>query len=111
MEWDAHTAIIAKCAGFQAEKLEILKQAVPDGPGALSRQEWAVLRYCDAITSKVKVSEDIFHALVEAGFREQEIVEITLTCAAYNMVSRFIVPLDIGELNEKAPDFVAEDLA
>ena len=106
MEWNAHSTIIRNCEGFDNGKYEVIKQLQPLEKGPLSDKEWAVLRYCDAITMNVTVSQDLFDDVVKAGFNEQEIVEITLTCASYNMVSRFLLPLDVGELNDSAPDFL-----
>lgn len=80
----------------------------PIGPGPLNEKQWAVLRYSDAVTKTIAVPGDVFNALHEAGFNDQEIVEITITCACYNMVSRFLVSLDVGEVNSQPPAFVAQ---
>ena len=45
---------------------------------------------------------------VKEHFSEQEIVEITATVAAYNLVSRFLVALDVGEKNDEVPEFVSK---
>lgn len=66
-----------------------------------------MLRYADAMTRSVKVPQSLFDE-VKALFNEQEVVEITATVASYNLVSRFLVALDIGEQNDKAPDFVSQ---
>lgn len=94
-----------RCPDFNAEKLNVLKQVEPQEPGALSEREWAVLRYADAITKTVTVPQEIFDAVLAAGFNQQEIVEITLSCAAYNAVARLAVPLNIGEFNDNIPEF------
>ncbi|KAK4994839.1 hypothetical protein LTR66_005219 [Elasticomyces elasticus] len=60
----------------------------------------AVLRYTDAMTLDVKVPDDVF-AELKGHFTDREVVEITATVAAYNTVSRFLVALDVGEMNEK----------
>ena len=57
------------------------------------------MAYTDAMTRDVKVGEEIFERL-KIWFGEIEIVEITATVAAYNCVSRFLVTLDVGEINE-----------
>ena len=67
--------------------------------GGLSERQWVVMDYTDQMTREVKVSDAIFHRL-KAHFEEREIVEITATVAAYNCVSRFLVALDVGEMNE-----------
>lgn len=55
----------------------------------------AVLAYADAMTRNVKVPDAAF-AEVRKHFDECGIVELTATIAGYNMVSRFLVALEIG---------------
>ena len=57
-----------------------------------------MLRYADAMTRDIIVDDDLFTALKSARFSDREIVELTVTVAAYNCVSRFLVALDIGEM-------------
>lgn len=62
--------------------------------------QWAVMAYTDAMTRDVRVGEEVFEKL-KRYFGKKEIVEITATVAAYNCVSRFLVALDVGEMNEQ----------
>lgn len=62
--------------------------------------QWAVMAYTDAMTRDVRVREEVFEKL-KRYFGKKEIVEITATVAAYNCVSRFLVALDVGEMNEQ----------
>lgn len=78
----------------------VVRELHPQDRGALSETQWAVLRYADAMTRDVEVKEEVF-AEVKKRFNEREVVEITATVAAYNMVSRFLVALDVGECNGK----------
>jgi alkylhydroperoxidase family enzyme len=106
-EWDAHIPILAKALereGNVAEKLEKIEELDPTEKGPLSDSQWAVLQYTDAMTKHVKVPEEIFHALKDEGLNEKEIVELTATVASYNMVSRFLVALDVAEKNDKGPE-------
>lgn len=82
----------------------MVKELHPTSKGALSERQWAVLKYADAMTRDVSVSEAVFEGVKSQGFNEQEMVEITTTVAAYNMVSRFLVALNVGEQNEKVPE-------
>jgi len=50
----------------------------------------------------------LFDEVKGQGFSEQEIVELTATVASYNMVSRFLVALDVGEQNNQAPDWASK---
>ena len=105
-EWDAHIPILAQALereGNVAEKLQKLDELNPTDKGPLSDSQWAVLQYTDAMTKDVKVSDGTFHALKDVGLNDKEIVELTVTVASYNMVSRFLVALDVGEKNNKGP--------
>lgn len=120
-EWAHHVPLLRE-AGVGEEAVEMLKHRkawagwelheeddggqggeVGTGPGGLSDRQCSVLAYADAMTVGIKVPDGIFRRLKE-GFNEQEIVEITGTVAAYNCVSRFLVALDVGELEEKKKD-------
>jgi alkylhydroperoxidase family enzyme len=107
-EWNAHAPILLKAEGFTEAKLDVVKQLHPTSQGDLSDAEWAVLRYADKMTRDVEVDDRTFNALKSAGFNNQEIVEITATVAGYNLVSRFLVALDVGEQNEKVPEWVSK---
>jgi alkylhydroperoxidase family enzyme len=53
-----------------------------------------VLAYAKAMTLQVQVPEAVFTA-VRTHFGDRELVELTATVAAYNMVSRFLEALQI----------------
>jgi alkylhydroperoxidase family enzyme len=57
-------------------------------------EDRAVLAYTDAMTREVQVSEPVFDAVRER-FSEREVVELTATIAAYNLVSRFLEALQV----------------
>ena len=64
-----------------------------------SKELIAVYRYSSAMTRNVKVPKDVFQE-IKGLFSEKEVVEITATTAAYNCVSRFLVALNVGEMND-----------
>ncbi|KAK5065399.1 hypothetical protein LTR84_001237 [Exophiala bonariae] len=105
-EWRAH-AILAVKAGVSKAALEAILD-VQSGFGEarvwenLSLKEEAVVRYTDAMTKNVEVPQIIFDKLNEIGLDKREVVELTAGIAAYNCVSRFLVALDVGEMNGKA---------
>ena len=74
----------------------------------MSDKEWAVLRYADKMTRDVQVDDGTFEALKKAGLSNQEIVEVTATVAGYNLVSRFLVALDVGEQNGNVPEWAGK---
>lgn len=63
------------------------------GP-VFSRLERRVLEYTDAMTRDIRVPQPLFDAVC-AELGEQQIVELSLTIAAYNMVSRFLEAMQI----------------
>lgn len=60
------------------------------------------------MTRDIKVPQSLFDEVKAAGFSEQEIVELTATVASYNMVSRFLVALDVGEQNSMVPEWAGK---
>jgi AhpD family alkylhydroperoxidase len=54
----------------------------------------AVLAYCDAMTREVHVPDDVF-AAVRRVMDSRNLVELTATIGAYNMVSRFLEAMQI----------------
>jgi len=77
-----------------------------DAVGALgvravfSPRQTSALHYCDAMTRDVKVPDEVFTAIRQA-FTDREIVELTITIAAYNMVSRTLQALGIHSEDDK----------
>jgi alkylhydroperoxidase family enzyme len=70
------------------------------GPAAaavtgLEAGEADVLALTDAMTRDIEVPDALF-APLRARYNDQELVELTATVAAYNMVSRFLVALRVG---------------
>lgn len=73
-------------------------QAPVDDEHGLDEKHLAVLAYTDRMTLDVTVPEEVYSRL-RRQFSDREVVEITATVAAYNCVSRFLVALDVGEMN------------
>jgi alkylhydroperoxidase family enzyme len=78
-EWEHH-APLAREGGLGEESMnriagqEVASKAGTDG---LSEKQWAVMRYTDAMTKDIKVSEEVFSELKH--FDDKGIVEITAT--------------------------------
>ncbi len=90
-EFDAHVPFALK-EGFSRPELDTLKQ--DREPAGLTGPDRAVLAYADAMTRNVEVPEAVFSE-VRRHFAEREMVELTATIAAYNLVSRFLVALKV----------------
>ncbi|MGE5097966.1 MAG: carboxymuconolactone decarboxylase family protein [Betaproteobacteria bacterium] len=71
-----------------------------DDPSAAAKDsrftgdERLAMRYAIAMTREVKVPDDLF-AAIKGRFSEPDIVELTAAIAAYNMVARFLVALEV----------------
>jgi 4-carboxymuconolactone decarboxylase len=95
-EFDAHVPH-AMSAGLTGEHIDAVRAYVPDVAAAppLDEDQRLVLDLTDAMTRDIIVG-DALMARVRQRFDAQGVVEIVATIAAYNMVSRFLVALDIG---------------
>lgn len=101
-EWAAHEPVARRC-GLTDAKLAAVRQnpALPDAvlpepvPAALDAAEQAVLAYTDAMTRDIWVAPEIFRGVADR-LGPREMLELTAIVAAYNMVSRFLVALEIG---------------
>lgn len=90
-EFEAHVPHAQK-AGFADAKIEALKK---DAIGAeFSEQERAILEATDSLTRDVSLSDAQFDQL-RPFFKPGELVEVMATIASYNMVSRFLIAMNI----------------
>jgi alkylhydroperoxidase family enzyme len=95
-EIDEHTPY-AKRAGVSERDIS----AVLNGSrGDLNDVQWAALRFAEAMTVDVKVSQEIFDELKQ-WLSDRQMVEVTATIAALNCAARFLVALNVGELEEE----------
>lgn len=88
-----HHAPIAIREGVALAKLEALADWRAHAK-VFDETERAVLAYTDAMTREIQVDDATFEA-VAARFDRQQLVDLTATVAAYNMVSRFLEALQI----------------
>ncbi|MBI2767746.1 MAG: carboxymuconolactone decarboxylase family protein [Chloroflexi bacterium] len=91
IEWVSHAALARK-AGVSEE--QILALPVWRRHAAFSEQEKAVIGYAEQVTRDVRVTGEAW-AGVHAFLNDEELVELTLSIAYYNMVVRFLEPMEI----------------
>ena len=106
-EWNSHAPLALK-GGLPRASLELVRTAAVVPPGSrpktkeeqeiFSDKEWAVLCYTDQVTKNVDVDDEVFDAL-RKFLDNTGIMEITATVATYNMVSRFLVAMNVAEKN------------
>ncbi len=77
--------------GFTVEQMQALQQGVFE---SFTAMEKAAIAYCDEMTKNIRVPTAVFEELRQ-HFSTQELVEITATVGAYNLVSRFLEALEV----------------
>ena len=60
----------------------------------LFRSDRAVIEYTTVMTREVNVPDALF-ASVKRHFSDREMVELSVTIGAYNLVSRFLVAMQV----------------
>lgn len=91
-EFDAHVPH-ARAAGVSQEKIDAVSEPVP-GP-CFTPPEQQVLALTDAMTRDIVVPDALMTEL-QARYSPQQLVDLVATVAAYNMVSRFLVALNVS---------------
>jgi len=93
-EFDAHVPH-AEAAGVAQAAIDAMRTVPLAEHAPLSAAYRIALRLTDAMTRDIEVPEPLF-AEVREHFDAQAQIDLTVTIAAYNMVSRFLVALQIG---------------
>ncbi len=93
-EFDAHVPH-ALAAGVPQTHVDAMRADEIFAVAGMSHATLAALRMTDRMTRHIEVPDDVF-ADVAKHFEGQSLIDLTATIAAYNMVSRFLVALQIG---------------
>ncbi|GAA5993767.1 hypothetical protein JCM5350_000231 [Sporobolomyces pararoseus] len=101
-EW-IHHVHVGQDAGLTPQQLTIIRDLhtplpLPSSPAPLSAFQAAALRFADASTFNVTVPQSRLDELKEYLKDDQQLLECSAVVATYNMVSRFLVSLDVGDL-------------
>jgi AhpD family alkylhydroperoxidase len=97
-EWDAHEGE-ARSAGITDAQLNALRSPSScraSHNGVFDERRLAALDLVDAMTRSVEVDDAVF-AAAEDHFGPRNLVELVTTAAAYNMVSRFLLALQVTD--------------
>ncbi len=93
-EFEAHVPH-ARAAGASEAQIDAMRE-VPLGEGApLGEAQRVAVRLADAMTRAIEVPDALYDE-VRACFGTQRQLDLVATIAAYNMVSRLLVALQIG---------------
>jgi AhpD family alkylhydroperoxidase len=91
-EWTAHEPV-ARQAGMTSEQLAAVRAG--GDAAVLDERQRVVVAYTDAMTRDIAVPDELFER-VRTHFNERQLVELTVTVGTYNLVSRFLVALEVG---------------
>ncbi|KAJ3841292.1 beta-ketoadipate enol-lactone hydrolase [Lentinula raphanica] len=121
-EW-IHHEHVARDAGLTTEQLYLIRDTSslpPSGNGLLSPLQTAALAFAHHSTSTVKVPPEVTLTLAEAlrssisseahdaeSLTQDLLVESAAIVASYNMVSRFLVSLDVAAMADCPPPWPA----
>ena len=94
-EWDSHLEP-ARTVGVTEDELRHIRGPLRVGDRVWSEPVLLALAYADTMTRDIDVPVEQFEEL-RTIYSDVELVELTATIAAYNMVSRFAVALGITE--------------
>ena len=98
-EWTAHAPLALK-AGVKREALEAVLKGDVKNASALNQEEIDVLEFTFQSTKNIVIPDDLMEKL-KTRYTDQQVMELTITVGSYNMVSRFLVALDVTESNAK----------
>jgi len=87
-----HHIPLARRAGVTEDQIDGLP--VWDGNPAFSEEERAVICYAEEVTLKIRATEAAF-AAVHTFLGDEQMVELTLNIAFYNLVVRFLEPMQV----------------
>ncbi|HEY7294157.1 MAG TPA: carboxymuconolactone decarboxylase family protein [Dehalococcoidia bacterium] len=90
-EYDHHVAI-ARRVGVTEQQIDALP--VWERYPAFDERERAVIRYAEAVTRDVRVPDTVFDACHDF-LGDEQMVELTLTIGFYNLVVRFLEPMQV----------------
>lgn len=98
-EWTAHAPLALK-AGVKREALQAVLKGDVKNASALTEEEIDVLEFTYESTKNIVVPDDLMEKL-KGRYTDRQVMELTITVGSYNMVSRFLVALDVTESNGK----------
>jgi len=104
-EWVAHEPVARRC-GVTDAQIGALRGPGQAGADVFSPLERSVLDYAEAMTVHIDVPPQVFDS-VAAQLDPRQLVELTSVAASYNMVSRFLVAMDLRGADYGAPPLPA----
>jgi alkylhydroperoxidase family enzyme len=101
-EFQQHVTLFLEAGGSAIAAKTLLDFPIlPAGPSAFSATENAVLQLTLEMTRNISVNEVTFERVTRALQNNQHVVELVAIIATYNMVSRFLVALQVEMAGEE----------
>lgn len=100
-EWSQHAPELLAAGGSEAQLLALQAPNPAHNTQAFSATERAVIALAQAMTRDVHVDAAVFGAVQAALPEPQQQVELVGVIASYNMVSRFLVALQVPMEDEQ----------
>ncbi|KAF8584435.1 hypothetical protein K439DRAFT_1660771 [Ramaria rubella] len=102
-EWKIHLPL-ARQAGITTAQLRAIHDTSKISKATENKDYTpllaAAMDFCDASTCSIKVPQDVFDRL-KSHMNDQQVVEVTATVGAFNMISRFIVALNVDNVADE----------
>lgn len=111
-EWIQHEPV-GRAEGLTSDHLAVIREVSLEEPSddhGISLLYLAALRFTDASTRLIRIPTEIFngfrsalaeHSPVESIAIDRMMVEAVAVVSGYNMVSRFLVGLDVAGMGEE----------
>ena len=106
----AHTSSFGQGLGMSDEELEALMDNSYKTSPLFDARDRAAIAWSEAMTKNTAQRDNVAWTDMKANFSDQEIVEISMACAMFNMINRlndsFRTDLESEEYNRKQWDAV-----
>ncbi|KAF8594806.1 carboxymuconolactone decarboxylase [Ceratobasidium sp. AG-I] len=103
--WQQHEPV-GRSEGLTSAQLKLIRDPAyspygsPSTPPRFSAKQLAAIKFADASTRNSHVSDDVWAGLAKQLGSPQQLTELVLTVAGYNMVSRFLLAVSVDGVAE-----------
>lgn len=85
-EWGVHIAFFAQRVGFDAAQIEALATGHARAPVWVDEADQLIIEMADALHDTASV-DDALWARLSAAFSDEQLIELTVLCGFYHMIS------------------------
>lgn len=104
-EWQQHESV-GRSEGLTSSQLKLIRDPAyspygsPTTSPVFSAKQIAALKFTDASTRNSHISDEVWAELAKQLNNPQQLTELALTVAGYNMVSRFLIAVSVDGVAE-----------